>query len=188
MIARFNRLLGRFGRARRGAISVEFALLSIVCVTILFASFEFGRYVLISTKFDRAVTSIGDMITQNAQVTGTDISEIFNAGQKIVQPYDLGAAGVIIVSHVTAANKDDPYVTWQAKGVGSANDASPVGSKGGKAKLPSYMTLEEGESVVVVELTYKYTPLLFDLLAGSSDIYRVSYHRPRKSETIELLP
>lgn len=188
MIARLNRLLFRFGRARRGAISVEFALLSIVAVTILFSGFEFGRYVLISTKFDRAVTSIGDMVTQSAQVTGTDISEIFNAGQQIVQPYDLGSAGVVIVSHVTAKNKDDPYITWQAKGVGSATDASPTGAKGGKAKLPSYMTLDAGESVVVVELTYKYTPMLFDLLAGSSDIYRVSYHRPRKSDTIELLP
>ncbi len=188
MLARFNRLLFRFGRARRGAISVEFALLAVVGVTILFSGFEFGRYVLISTKFDRAVTSIGDMVTQSAQVTGTDMSEIFNAGSKIVEPYDLGGAGVVIVSHVTAQTKDNPYVTWQTKGVGTASDTSPTGSKGGKAKLPSYMTLEAGESVVVVELTYKYTPLLFDLLAGSSEIYRVSYHRPRKSEAIEYLP
>jgi Flp pilus assembly protein TadG len=188
MIARLNRLIFRFGRARRGAISIEFAFLASVAVVILFSGFEFGRYVLISTKFDRAVTSIGDMVTQNARITNTDLSEIFSAGQKIIKPYDLGSDGVVIVSEVTAKTKDDPYIIWQAKGVGTAADASPTGTKGGKANLPSYMTLDAGESVVVVELTYKYTPLLFDLLAGSSNIYRVSYHRPRKSDSVELLP
>jgi Flp pilus assembly protein TadG len=188
MIARLNRLLARFGRSRRGAITVEFAFLATVGVVILFSGFEFGRYVLISTKFDRAVTSIGDMVTQNSEVTNSDLSEIFNAGQKIIAPYSLGNNGVVIVSEVTAKQKDDPWIIWQAKGVGTASDASPTGNQGEKAKLPASLTLDAGESVVVVELTYKYTPLLFDLLAGSSDLYRVSYHRPRKSESVELIP
>jgi hypothetical protein len=50
------------------------------------------------------------------------------------------------------------------------------------------MTPAAGEPVVVVELTHTCKPLLFDLLTGSSQMYRVSYHRPRKSESIELLP
>jgi Flp pilus assembly protein TadG len=137
MIARPNRLVFRFGRARRGAITIGFAFLAVVAVTILLSRFEFGRFVLISTKFDRAVSPIGYLVTERAQVTNGDMTQIFDAGQQILGAYTLGSTGTVFVSEATAESQDTAILTWQVKASAPPPTPARPATRAGRPSCPA---------------------------------------------------
>lgn len=73
-LKRVNRrasLLGRFSRARRGAVTVEFAFVSIPFLLLVFAIIELGLVFLVSLTLENAVIDVGRTIrTGEVQTAG----------------------------------------------------------------------------------------------------------------------
>lgn len=171
-------------RDDKGSISIEFGILASVLIVMLLSGVEFGRFLIAGQKADRSVAVVSDMVAQQASLQSPDMKDIFQAAGQILSQYHYRGKGVLIVSHVHAATADQPKVTWQEFSSDKYRPASRIGKPGGPAKLPNTITFKAGDTIMVVETTVRFEPLLFDLAIGGRDLYRVSYHRPRKSEKV----
>jgi len=56
---------------------------------------------------------------------------------------------------------------------------------GGAPERPRSLAAEEGEGVVVVRVTYSYTPVFFDFLLGQTTLEETTVLRPRRSTIVE---
>ncbi len=180
-------LIRRFRGSERGSISAEFAISMTVIIALLTGGMEFGRYVLVRQKLDRAATTASDLVARAETVSTGQLGNIFSSTKEVMTPYDFTANGLVIVSMVTQTNGDDTIV-WQRAGGGTLVKNSVVGVEGNVATLPAGFTLRDGESVVVAEVHYRYNPMILGSFLGITDVYHIAYFRPRFGATVPLDP
>ena len=177
----------RFRRSERGSISAEFAVSITVIIALLTGGVEFGRYVLVRQKLDRAATTASDLVARNDRISTAQLGNVFNSTKEVMTPYDFGANGLVIISMVTQTNGVDTIV-WQRSGGGTFTKTSVVGSEGDAATLPEGFILRDGESVVIAEVHYRYLPMILGNFLGQTDVYHIAYFRPRFGATVPLDP
>lgn len=180
-------LFRRFRRSERGAIAAEFAISITVIIALLTGGVEFGRYVLVRQKLDRAATTASDLVARAETMSTDQLTNVFNSTQEVMTPYEFGPNGVVIISMVTQTNGVDEIV-WQRSGGGTMTKASVVGTEGNAATLPSGFILRDGESVVVAEVHYRYIPMILEPFFGNTEIYHIAYFRPRFGASVPLEP
>jgi len=177
----------RFREDRKGSISIEFAVLASVLIGILFSGVEYSRFILMNQKADKAVAGVGDMVSQYTELRSQDMKDIFMAASNIMANYQYKGQGILVVSHVHAAQAGNPKITWQEVSSKSFNVASKLGKAGDTPVLPNGFTMIAGETVVAVETFIKFEPMLFDLVVSGQDIYKIAWYHPRKSEQIAYI-
>jgi len=181
------RCIRRFRNDRKGSISIEFGILASVLIGILFSGMEYGRFLLVNQQADKAVAGVGDMVTQYTEIRSEDLKDIFQAASNILANYQFKGRGILVVSHVHAAQAGKPKITWQEVSSKSMNVASKLGKEGDTPTLPAGFTMDAGETVVAVETFVKFEPMLFDLVVSGQDIYRIAWYHPRKAEQIAYI-
>jgi hypothetical protein len=85
----------------------------------------------------------------------------------------------LIVSSVTNPDGDGAVVAWQRSGGGSYSASSHLGAEGDEAVLPAGFEVREGETAIISEVYFDFTPFLGDLIVEPQVIYRNAHHRPR---------
>lgn len=179
---RFRRLTGD----RRGSLLLETALIMPILVTFILGSVELGRYVLLNQKMAQTATTIADLATRGDALTRSELDAMLDSAQHVMRPFTLGAEGVVIVSSVTGQAGNAATVNWQYRGAGSLSAPSRIGTPGGPAILDPGVVLAQGETVIVTEVEYHYTPsFLKDLVTGSA-VYHDAMFRPRRGEPTTL--
>lgn len=178
------RCVRRFREDKKGSISIEFGILASVLIVMLFSGMEYGRYILLNQKADKAVAGVGDMVSQYTEIQSRDIKDIFLAASNILESYQYKGQGVLVVSHIHAATAGQPKITWQEVSSKSFNVASKLGKAGETPTLPGGFTMNAGETVLAVETFVKFEPMLFDLVVSGKDIYKIAWYHPRKAEQI----
>lgn len=178
-----HRLLCLFRSRGDGTILVETAAAIPIVVLLTMGGAEFARYVLLHQKFDRVAATLGDVVAQQEQINEQQMEDIFCSIGDIMQPFEIGGDGVVYVSSVMISpggNDGDPAeVQWQrTKGTYSAS--CETGSEGGTATMP--FGLKVGETVIVSEMVFAYTPFFFGQIIGASEIRKKAYFRPRLSK------
>jgi len=179
---RFRRLApGRFIRDERGVTAVEFALVLPILVLLLLGCFEVPRYVLVIQKISRTSAGVADLIAQaDDPVTGNQIQDIFRAGKVMMQPYDIVADGKIFITSINNPNGTGVTVTWQRDNKGKAAAASRVSASGsGSPTIPNDLMPASNEEVLAAEVFFDYQPIFSTLIYSGSQLYSVSYTRPR---------
>ena len=174
----------RFREDKKGSISIEFAILASVLIGMLFSGLEYGRFILVHQKADKAVAGVGDMVSQYTELRSEDMKDIFQAASNILSNYQYKGRGILVVSHVHAATAGQPKITWQEKSSNSMNVASKLGKEGDTPTLPAGFVMDAGETVVAVETFVKFEPMLFDLVVSGQDIYKIAWYHPRKAKQI----
>lgn len=178
------RCIRRFREDKKGSISIEFGVLASVLLVMLFSGMEYGRYILLNQKADKAVAGVGDMVSQYTEIQSRDIKDIFQAASNILEQYQYKGQGILVVSHIHAASAGQPKITWQEVSSKSFNVASKLGKAGDTPKLPAGFTMDAGETVLAVETYIKFEPMLFDLVVSGKDIYKIAWYHPRKAQQI----
>lgn len=173
------RLLRRFAADRQGIALVEFAAVLPVLVLMLFGGFETTRYILLQLKLDRTATSVADLVSQLEGVSEAQITDIYSAAGDIMQPFDIGGEGRVIISNVYRPDSDPAVVQWQRMSSGGLASTSQIGAEGADATLPNGLSLAVGEDVIVAEAFYQYNPALVDWFFDSAVIYQIAFYRPR---------
>ncbi len=166
----------RFGRDRKGAAAVEFALLAPVMITIYFGLVETCEAVLASRKADHVASSIGDLVAQSSGAVSTsDLDDIFAIGNTIMSPFVTSTLQMRITS-LTPNASGNPAVTWSY---------SPTMGKlsAGTAKTVP-VTISSGDSVIMSEVTYTYNSPLKYVLKNALTFTSVYYMRPRQTSQI----
>ncbi|MCR9214665.1 MAG: pilus assembly protein [Proteobacteria bacterium] len=186
----------RFIRNHRGIAMVEFALLVPILTVLAAGSFEVARYALIMQKLDRIVATLSDLVARsgNEAMTETEVSNIMDSAFFMAQPFDITGDSMMILTSVEGRSGQAPQILSQRSSGAVTGGQSAVGtSVAGNATLPpafadagSGETLSDGETLIVAELIYDYSPYLLGDIGYFNDIifYRDAYFRPRFTDRI----
>jgi Flp pilus assembly protein TadG len=170
-----------FVRAKTGAAIAEFALAFPFLTLLMLGGFEIGRYVLLEQKLESLAVQTADLVSQAETISTSELDDIFLAASNIMTPFSLGDRGVIIVTSVSASGGQAAKVNWQRAGGGTATASSLIGAPGQTATLPTGFVVRDGESLIVAEVFYNFTPILnFPLVPlSATQIYSEGLYRPR---------
>jgi Flp pilus assembly protein TadG len=174
--------LRRFAEGEQGVTAIEFALVLPVVLLILLGCFEVPRFVLIYQKLARTSSGVADLVAQaDEPLQKNQMDDIFAAGKVMMQPYDVIANGKIYVSSINNPSGTGVKLTWQRDNGGSVATASKLGAAGSNpsSKLPATVVPGSNEEVLVAEVYFNYTPIFANLIYKGSQLYQISYTRPR---------
>ena len=80
-------------------------------------------------------------------------------------------------------------MNWQRSVGGGLTATSQIGTtEGGPANLPGGLTVIDGETIIVAERFYNYTPWIYAALVQQSNIYHTAFFRPRLGSLITISP
>lgn len=164
--------------------AMEFALSVTILFVLFLGSVELTRYVLIVQKMEKTVSMIADVTAQadpsSSPLTSSVMSQLFLAGEDMMEPYPAGAYAKIIVTNVTKTGTANPRVNWQYCGGGTLTATSQVGTaNGANATLPAGFTMISGEEVLIAEMYYRYSPITTQSIIPASTLYRTAVYMPR---------
>lgn len=165
--------------SRRGNIAVEFALAAPVLILFVLGSLELARYVLLQHKIERVAITVSDLVARAQTIKQSEIDDIFLAAGEVAIPYDLPGLGRVIVSSVVNQDGNGPKIAWQRSGGGTLAAASALGIEGGTATLPADFQVRQGETAIIAEVFFDFTPFLSELIVAPGTIYKRAHHRPR---------
>jgi Flp pilus assembly protein TadG len=177
--------LKNFLRDERGVTAIEFALVLPVVLLILLGCFEVPRYVLIVQKISRTSSGVADLVAQaDEPLQKNQLTDIFNAGKVMMQPYDIVTNGKIYVSSINNPSGAGVALTWQRNN-GGTGPASKITTG---ASIPGPLAPASNEEVLAAEVYFTYQPVLSTLIYTGSTLYRVSYTRPRNKNLMTPPP
>lgn len=198
----FGRL--RFWRDRQGSTIVEFTILMPVFVSLLLASVETANYFWARGRVQDAGSAIGDMATRFLFIHDDDVTKVMEAADVIIaenNSAETSASGAVIkltqvlgcdVNPNKADQADDPNyqpeiqyrVLWShIYDNGVLKEGEPY--KKELTDIPTNLTVTDGETLMVTDLTYIYKPKLKYLLPEDLfSMHDVFYNRPRSSGQI----
>lgn len=162
-----------------GNVAVEFALCVPVLLLLMLGSAEMARYIILHQKMDRVATTISDLVARAETVSESDLDDIFTAAGQVAEPFDLTNLGIVIVSSVTNSDGNGPVIAWQRSGGGSYSASSHLGAEGDTPELPPDFVVRQGETAIISEVYYDFTPFLSELIVAPQEVYRNAHHRPR---------
>jgi Flp pilus assembly protein TadG len=171
--------LGRFAADEQGVAAVEFAAVLPVVLLLLLGCLEVPRFVLTYQKLARTSHSVADLVSQaDEPMTNPQMQDVFRAAKMIMAPNDIVGAGKVIVSSINNPT-GTVSITWQQSS-GSLGVNSKLGIAGKtNPPLPAGLSPTTGDEVLVAEVFYTYTPVIGTLIYKGSQLYTISYSRPR---------
>lgn len=169
-----------FLKDQRGVSAMEFALIAPLMVVMFFGIAEITTWLQANRKMTTVASSVGDLVTQETQLTDGEIADIMNCAAAIMQPYDAGNA-VVVVSSVVADADGETTVAWSDSLHGAAR---AVGSD---------VTLPEGlvqplQSVVMTEVSFTYQTVFGMFLTSGITASDAFYQKPRRSTHVVRVP
>lgn len=184
------RRAGGLGRDRRGSILVEVALTVPIILILFTAGFEVGRFALLEMKVSRTAMTLADLVAQTEdKIFDSDIDGLMKAVPHIAEPFNFDSSNTqVIVTSVKADSSDTPIVCWQKEAVGDLGQDSKVGDPGATADMPTTIDMKEGDTAVIAEVYFDYTPFLFDTVMNAQRLSSTAVFRPRLAKLAALQP
>ena len=184
------RLLSRHALGQRAIAAVEFALTLPIWVTMLLGCTDGAMLMLLSQRVDRIAYTVCDIVTQSQTISKSDLNNILLAGGELMQPYNFGNQGRVIVTSLYKPVNAAAKINWQYSGGGTMTRSSKIGTCSASSVcttpvMPGTLTLNDNENVIVVEVFYAFKPMFVSAgLLTSGDIYRTAVYKPRLSPLI----
>jgi Flp pilus assembly protein TadG len=159
-----------FARQEVGATLIEFALVLPVLIVLFVGLVEFGEAFTVSRKLATAVSTVSDLVAQEASISCADLDDVMRVADEIVKPY--GPVTVTILS-VVADGSNNQSVAW----------SRPEGRAGGAYTLPQAGLTDPNTSLIVTEASYNFTPTIGQFL-GTFQMRERAYFRPRMTASV----
>ncbi|RMD91129.1 MAG: hypothetical protein D6807_00370 [Alphaproteobacteria bacterium] len=168
------------GRRREGSVLVETALVLPVLILLLAGAYELGNFMLANQKVSGLSSAMADLIAQTEDdVAESEINDIFGAIAYISEPFNVVTGGRVIISAIRGDSTDGNTVLWQ-RCRGALAAASRVGSTGATdVTLPADIELGDGETAVLAEVYFSYSPRLFIGFFPAQQLRSEAIYRPR---------
>lgn len=190
-----NRLSGltrKLVRDKAGVAAVEFAMIVPIMFLLFVGSIEFSQALTVDRRVTQSASSTADLIAR-APSQGLTVSQVDSELliiQQLIAPYDINALTVKIASVKANAVNGNPnalnyVVDWSRDNRGGTPYARNTNYPPG---IPAGL-LVAGESVIVAESSYNYTPLIFNYFIESAfDLQEKFYLKPRNASCVNLQP
>ena len=163
-------LIRRWTGDERGVSAIEFAMLAPVLIAFYMGMTEFCQGFMAQKRMGHVSAAVADLIAQEETVKAATVDDIFAIGGLIMKPFTTTTLHQR-VSSVTRSGGVDK-VDW------SRGDGMEPRAKDSTMTLPEEL-IEEGQSVIVAEVTYDYDSAADYLMPGLTRFAHTYYLRPR---------
>ena len=175
----------RFARDERGVSAIEFVLIFPLLVGMLAGTVDIGQALTVSRKMNQVASTLGDMTSQQATWTTTDIDAIMAGTATIIEPFDKANLKIdLTVLDIDASlNAKVNWARGYNKSALNKNSASPV-------SIPTNIA-QSGVQLIAVKATYTLTTPFSKLLKPITGVTTYNYQktyimRPRTGDMITL--
>jgi len=144
-------------RDRRGSAAVEFALIAPFVLALYFGMVEATQALLANRRASAVTTAIGDLVTQQAQVTDAEVNGIFSASAAIMKPFPTDQLAIRVTSIEISAN-GTPLEKW-TRDNGKTIEKTDVSSVATSMRTPN-------TGVLRAETKYTYRTPFQKMLPG----------------------
>jgi Flp pilus assembly protein TadG len=204
-----DRSFRRFrSRRQRGSVSIEVVLIVPLMLFTLLGFFEMYTYMRAVSLVEHTAFTLADSIGQMTQVindtsttNSNSLGAIWSAAVLIGQPNAMTTNGGVIITSIcdktttpcgtTAPATQSmvagtPTIYWTAQAPWTQSGMTTLETS--NSVLPSSWPFRNGDSAVVVEVFYRFTPFamtsaFWKSAPGSTILYRRVYVRPRYVKT-----
>ena len=194
MLRQIRKLL----RSEQGIAAMEFALTAPPLMLLFVGLIEVSMKLWSTQKAEKLTVTISDVVAQAQTVTVAGLGDIVDATEDIMEPFEFGDNGKLIISSVYREQGETvATVNWQcikdwSEDADEEEDNpfpadSKVGNEGDNAVLPADLTLNEKENVIVAEVYYRYEPILPGLLFGENPLLQRLVGEPVEGEANEIV-
>ncbi len=189
-----TKVRGVFARLRRdttGVAAVEFGFIVPIMFFLFVGTIEFSQALTVDRRLTLAASSTADLIAQadRSGLTEAQVDRDLKIIEQLIAPYELERLYVKVISVIAqgtpgALNPTDFRVDWSRDSQGGT--PHPRGQE--YHDIPNGL-LVGGESVIVGEATYNYTPLIFNYFIESAfNMTERFYLKPRNVICVHLKP
>ncbi len=162
--------------------ATEFAIVLPFMLLLYLGGIELGNGLAINVKVSETSHSVADMISQNTQVTTSQMQAILQASTAIMAPYPVtdsnGSLITVTVSEVSTDSNGNATVQWSQST--SSTGARPVGQQMMLSAFTSNTTPTNANiSLILGEVSYTYKPNLGSGVVGNVTLSDSYYLFPR---------
>ena len=183
--------LHRLAGDTRGVAAVEFAMILPIMFFLFVGTIEFSQAITVDRRVTQSASSTADLIARapSQGLTSTQVDNELRIIEQLIRPYDIAALTVTILSVKAASAPGNPgalnyKVDWSRDNHG----ATPYAHNSDYTKIPDGL-LAAGESVIVAEATYNYTPLIFNyFIKNAFALEERFFLKPRNASCVHLQP
>ncbi len=182
-----------FARDRRGVAALEFALIVPLLLMLYFVTMEVAQAIETNKKVGRVGSMVADLVTQQQEMSTTELEGIMRIGEATLQPYNRSQPNITITAiEVTDEATPKVQVVWSRRLINGSFSAGSA--KGTPIVIPPALRIR-GSFLIRADATLDYSPVItwaaeskaplgltsaFDSIAMSETYYL----RPRMSMTI----
>ena len=178
--------LRRLGTDSNAVAATEFAIVVPFMLLLYVGGVELGNGMSISVKVSKTAHAVADLISQNTQVTTSQMQAILGASTATIAPYSVtNVAGqsliTVTVSEVATDSDGKATVQWSQSFNGTTvSTGRPTGQT---MTLPLSLTGTQNNNVsfILGEVAYAYTPNLGYAISGTITLRDSQYLFPRCS-------
>jgi Flp pilus assembly protein TadG len=173
----------QFWQAKDGVAAIEFAFAAPLLVTLLLGTVQLCNALECNEKVTSVASSVADLVAQTSNVSTSDITGIFSAGNYVLYPFPTASTKIVISSIVNSAASGgggQNKVCWsQATSNATALAAGTV------MTVPTGV-IPSGGSAIFVQVNYTYSSAITNFLFNSLAMGGAYYARPRESSQVTL--
>jgi Flp pilus assembly protein TadG len=158
----------------RGVAAVEFALLAPFLMLLYFGLVEFVQAFQAQKRVSHVAMAVADVAAQQRVVTDAQLDDAMQAGVVLMTPFPEAS----LAERVASLRAD-------ASGTVSVDWVRTRNWTGGSAPSVPAGFLAAGESAIVTDVAYTYTPTFPLAISAPITMTRHAYVRPRLSDYVE---
>lgn len=169
-------------RDRDGVAAIEFAMIVPLMFMLFVGAVEFSQAITVDRRVTQIASSTADLVARTKSISSSEVDSIFKISDELMKPYETAPLKISILNVIASpSDATDTTVCWFQNYQGGA----ATYTKGQKYNLPTGV-VQAGESVIVAEVRYAYTPPLFQyFMKGTTDLSETFYLKPRLSASID---
>ncbi len=157
-IARLRQAAARLVRDRRGVAAVEFAFIAPVLLSLYFVTMEVSQGIETNKKVGRIASMVADLVTQQPEVSTSNLDAIMRIGEAIIQPYGRTRPDIEITGiKMSDEENPRPLVVWSRQL--ADGDFDEGAAPGSDAAVPEQLRIRN-TFLVQVSTNLDYRPVI----------------------------
>ncbi|HWV83767.1 MAG TPA: TadE/TadG family type IV pilus assembly protein [Hyphomicrobiaceae bacterium] len=184
-------ILARLRRDTKGMAAVEFGMIVPIMFFLFVGTIEFSQALTVDRRLTLAASSTADLIARapNSGLTPEQVDRDLKIVEQLILPYDIQRLYVKVLSVIAQGTPGNPSVLIYTIDWSRDSNAGTPHPRGEEYHDIPEGLLVAGESVIVSEARYNYTPLIFNYFIKSAfNMTERFFLKPRNSSCVHLRP
>jgi Flp pilus assembly protein TadG len=176
-------LLRKLARDCHGVSAVEFAIVFPVMAALYLGGTALTQGIVIKRKVTLVTRTVGDLTSQDTDISDTEMNTIFAAATAVLQPYSTATLTLTITS-IKLDKNGIGTVEWSNR---SVNGATFVQGRAANSTMTLTDLVVPNTTVhfIMAEGSYTYTPPIGRSFVGTLPLSNTFYFRPRRVDCIK---